>query len=234
METAILLPTYNEALTIRNIINEIHREVPDANVIVIDDNSPDGTAAIVKDLQLTAPYLHLFQRQEKAGLGRAYIYAIQRLLAETSAQRIITMDADGSHHPKYLPLILDTLQSNDLVVGSRYIPGGNIENWERWRYFLSKYGNLYANLLTRLSIQDITAGFVGVRRDILEKIDFSKLSASGYAYQIEFKYHAVKRAGARSVEIPITFLERRGGESKISRHIILEGIKTPVRLFFSE
>ena len=142
------------------------------------------------------------------------------------------MDADGSHNPKHIQEIREKLQSHDLVVGSRYVYGGGVAEWEYWRMLFSKFGNLYARVLTRTSIHDLTAGFIGVRRELLQKIDFAHIGSGGYAYQIEFKVYCVRRLHARVCEVPIMFQNRREGESKLSNHIIREGIRVPLKIFF--
>lgn len=233
MSTIILLPTYNERDNVQTIIPEIFREVPDIKIMVVDDNSPDGTASVIESMMEQYPNLTIYKREKKQGLGVAYKSAIAKVLPDDSITQIITMDADGSHDPSYLPDMVNALRDHDLVIGSRYVSGGGIENWEKWRYLLSKYGNLYANLLTGLRARDLTAGFVGFKKHVVPKMKFDDLAASGYAYQIEFKFHAVHHGGARVKEVPIVFRSRREGESKISRHIIREGVKTPIRLFFT-
>jgi dolichol-phosphate mannosyltransferase len=231
MKSLVLLPTYNERENVKTVIPEILSALPDADVLVVDDGSPDGTAGVVEEMMRFEPRIHLLRRRKKDGLGEAYKHAYREALRDSRYEAFITMDADGSHDPRCLPVLLSTLADADLVVGSRYVAGGGIENWEAWRYVLSKYGNLYSRILTGVGINDLTAGFVAVRRSLMERVDFDDLGASGYAYQIEFKFHAVRELGAKAVEVPIIFKRRREGESKISRHIVREGLKTPIRLF---
>lgn len=231
MHTVILLPTYNERENVETIIPEIFTALPDAHILVIDDNSPDGTGTVVEQMTRHYPQLLLLRRKKKEGLGEAYKHAYRKILQDTKVEAVITMDADGSHNPAYLPQIVQALEEHDVVVGSRYVSGGGIENWETWRYLLSKYGNLYSFFLTGLRVFDLTAGFIGMRRSILERVELDKLAASGYAYQIELKFHLVHKQRGSIKEIPIIFKSRRGGESKISQHIIREGLYTPLRLF---
>lgn len=231
MRQVVLLPTYNERENVQTIIPEICRALPLAHVLVIDDNSPDGTGSVVESVMKTNERLHILKRPGKQGLGLAYKHAIAEVLKDPELESVITMDADGSHDPSYLPAMVAGLEDNGIVVGSRYVKGGGIENWELWRYMLSKYGNIYASLLTGTGINDLTAGFVAVTAEVLRNMRFDELSASGYAYQIEFKFHATKYAKAKALEVPIHFKSRREGESKISHHIVREGLKTPLRLF---
>lgn len=230
-KSVILLPTYNERENIGVIIPEIFTTHPDLHVLVIDDDSPDGTGDRVKELKKTYPNLDLFSRPKKEGLGVAYRDGIQRALKDGSVQRVILMDADGSHDVQYIKDMLALSNTHDLVIGSRYIKGGGIENWEPWRYALSRYGNLYAWILTGLPVRDLTSGFQCFGRDLLARMKLEEVHASGYAFQIDMKYHAIREAGASVVEIPIIFKTRRGGESKMSPHIIREGLMTPLRLF---
>ena len=231
MKTVILVPTYNEKDNIGPLVKDIFHYVSGLiEVWVIDDSSPDGTGAEVEKLMTTYPSLRLLVRPEKNGLGEAYKFAKSRVLADPEIDRVVTMDADGSHDPRYLPEMLAALNDYDLVIGSRYVKGGGIPDWELWRRLLSRGGNLYARILTGLPLHDLTAGFTAFRRPVLQKIMLEKIGSAGYAYLMEFKYHAV-RAGALIKEVPILFKERRGGESKISNHIISEGLKTPLKIF---
>ncbi len=232
MRPIILLPTYNEKENIQDIINRILAELPCADIMVIDDNSPDGTASLVENMIATEPRISILKRIKKEGLGKAYIDAMKRIRTEHQYDTVVTMDADGSHDPRYLPALLDALHYCDLVIGSRYVKGGSIENWEKWRYILSRFGNLYARGFTMLHIKDLTAGFMAMRMNLLEHIPLESIGASGYAFLMDFKFHAMETAHGKITEIPIVFKSRRGGESKISRHIIREGLGTPLRLLF--
>ncbi len=228
----IILPTYNEKNNIGSMVAELNSIMPEADILIVDDNSPDGTGKIVKELIPQYSNLSLLERPLKTGLGDAYKEAIKKIIADKNIYAVITMDADGSHQPKYLKDFLEYIKDYDLVIGSRYIAGGGVENWEFWRRLLSKFGNLYAKILTGLKISDLTAGFMCARRDLLEKIDFDGINSAGYAYLIEFKFYCINKLGAKVKETPIIFKERRMGESKISNQIITEGIKAPLRIFW--
>ncbi len=227
----ILLPTYNERKNVGVIIPEIFAAHAEMRVVVVDDSSPDGTGDEVLRLAREYPHLELLTRQKKEGLGVAYRAGMQYVLQCGDVARIIFMDADGSHGVEFLEPMLQASEEYDLVIGSRYIPGGSVENWEPWRYALSQYGNLYAWIMTGLPVRDLTSGFQCFRGDLLERMQLDSLQASGYAFQIDIKFHAIREAGANAREIPIHFKNRREGESKISRHIIREGLLTPLRLF---
>lgn len=232
MKNLVILPTYNERENIKIIVKEIFSVLPDIYILVVDDNSPDKTAEVVKEMMLEYEHLDILERKEKNGLGAAYKDAIVRSIQDPDIWAIITMDADGSHAAEYLPIFLKELIEFDLIIGSRYIDGGDVLNWEFFRKKLSRFGNLYAKFWTGLKINDLTAGFICARRDLLEKIDFDNISASGYAYQIEFKFNCINKLKARTTEIPIIFHSRRQGESKISNQIISEGIILPLKLFW--
>jgi len=231
MKDIILLPTYNERENVKIIIPEIFELIPEIFILVVDDNSPDGTAGVVKELMGKYPDLSILERKDKTGLGNAYKEAMKKVIGDKEARSVITMDADGSHSPQYLREFLDNIEKYDLIIGSRYVAGGGIENWELWRKNLSRFGNLYAKILTGLPINDFTAGFMCIRREFLTKLDFSRIGASGYSFLIELKFYLINKLGAKVKEVPIIFKSRREGESKISNQIIREGMKTPWRLF---
>jgi len=230
----ILLPTYNERNNVKVIIPEIFQLVPEINILVIDDNSPDGTAEEVKQLMKIYPNLSILERKEKTGLGNAYKDAMRRVIKDSEINAVITMDADGSHSPEYLKDFLENIKNYDLVIGSRYIAEGGIEDWEFWRKNLSRFGNLYAKILTGLPANDLTGGFMCIKRALLKELDFSHIDASGYSFQIELKFYLINKLGAKTKEIPIIFKSRREGESKISHHIIREGLIVPWRLFLEK
>lgn len=230
-KTVILLPTYNERENIGMIVPEIFAAHPDIHVLVIDDNSPDGTGEEVRGLMHNYPNLHLLARPGKQGLGVAYMHGIADTLKDVDVDRIVMMDADGSHAVEYLAPILEASREYALVIGSRYTKGGGIENWEKWRYLLSRYGNFYARTLTGLPARDLTAGFLCFQRGLLDQMNLERIGASGYAFLMDLKFHAIHDCGASVKEVPIIFKSRREGESKISHHIIREGLKTPLRLF---
>lgn len=226
-----MIPTYNEKENIKFIVSEIFSILPAVKILVIDDNSPDGTAAAVKLLMEKYPKLSLLERQRKTGLGDAYKDAISQVVKDKEIRSIITMDADGSHGAEYLKDFFAKNQDYDLIIGSRYVKGGGIENWESWRKELSRFGNLYAKFLIGLPINDFTAGFMCISREFLENLDLNKISSSGYSFLIELKFYLIHKFKARAYELPIVFKSRREGESKLSKQIISEGLKTPLRLF---
>jgi len=229
MGNTIIIPTYNERENIKTLIPIIFKVLPYVSVVIADDNSPDGTSVAVKDLQKQYPNLSLISRPNKSGLGSAYINAFSQVLQDRNVSNIIMMDADLSHDPKYLPEMLEKSKKFSVIIGSRYIAGGRTIGWEFWRRALSFWGNFYCRNITGLPIMDCTGGFNVIRADLLRKIDFSKMDMSGYAFIMEIKYLLYK-IGAEFFEVPITFVNRVGGESKISSHIINEGILAPWKM----
>lgn len=218
----ICMPTYNEKDNIRNIIPAIHAAVPEVHILVIDDNSPDGTGAIADEMAAADERIHVLHRTQKQGLGPAYIAGF-RWAMERGYDYIFEMDADFSHQPKYLPGMIAALGEHDVVIGSRYVAGGGTENWGLIRQFISRGGGLYARTILGVKIKDLTAGFIGWRAYVLDAIDLDTVEASGYVFQIEMKYRAHQR-GFKILEIPITFPDREVGESKMSGGIALEAI----------
>jgi len=233
METkdVVLLPTYNERENIERIIREIFKYAPDVHVLVIDDCSPDKTGEVVTALCRHFPNLTLFSRRKKEGLGRAYLAAFERVLSDSSTGRVITMDADFSHNPSYLPQMRMLGRTCDIVVGSRYVPGGATEGWELWRTILSRYGNRYARLITGLPVHDLTSGFMLIHTKLLRSVLVEHLDVSGYAFMIELK-HLLWSAGGTFTELPILFRNRTGGESKLTSHIVREGVIAPWKMRF--
>lgn len=225
----VIIPTYNEKNNIKSIILAIFKIIPGVNILVVDDNSPDKTSEVVKSLQSEYSNLSLLERPFKEGLGKAYLEAFRLVLRDNSIQHIIMMDADFSHNPAYLPELIEQAKSFDMVIGSRYISGGQTIGWEAWRKFLSKFGNIYSKYILGVPIFDCTGGFNLIKVDVLRRIDLSVIDMSGYAFQIELKY-LLWRAGANIKEIPIVFKNRLSGESKISNHIIREGILAPWKI----
>lgn len=231
MKIVIIIPTYNEAMNIMALVNRVVKFVPNASVVVVDDNSPDGTASVVRSAMSNYPTLSLIVREKKEGLGKAYLYAFDKVLSDRMVDVVVTMDADFSHDPSYLPAMLSHMDHADLVVGSRYAPGGGISGWVLWRRLLSRFGNMYARMVTGLPVRDLTAGFMAIRGSLLRSIDLSNFDASGYAFLMELK-DRLHTAGGHLSECPITFMNRAGGESKLSGHIIREGLIAPWRIRF--
>jgi dolichol-phosphate mannosyltransferase len=221
MKTFVVLPTYNERENIVPMLDALTAlDVPTLSVLVVDDSSPDGTADLVREYGKNTPRVSLFSRPQKEGLGRAYIAGFQEAIGR-GAETIIQMDADFSHDPNDVPRLLWHLQRSDLVIGSRYLHGGNIANWSRSRRFLSRYANVYARVVTGVPVSDLTGGFKAWRRALLERVDIPTIAADGYGFQIEMNVRAW-RSGARVTEIPIVFEDRRAGVSKMTPGIIRE------------
>jgi len=229
MKTTVVIPTYNERENVSHLIEEIFSLLPEINILVVDDNSPDSTATVVKELMAKYPNLSLLERPMKNGLGGAYIEGFKKLLTDPDIKNIIMMDGDFSHNPKYLFQMIAEAENYSLVVGSRYIKGGGIAKWELWRKFLSSGGNFYVRILLGRRIHDWTGGFNCIKADYLRKVNLDKIDLSGYAFIMGIKYFLIK-AGASAKEIPIIFEARRGGESKLSHHIISEGITAPWKM----
>ena len=220
--TIVVLPTYDEALNLPLIVPEILAQAPELEVLVVDDDSPDGTGRIADRLAAESQRVHVLHRPVKQGLGAAYRAGLARAL-ELGADRVIQMDADFSHPPNQIPTLLAGIADHDVVLGSRYLHGITVVNWPIERILLSYFGNLYARKTTGLAISDMTGGFRCIRRELLERIGFERIRADGYAFQIELNYRFVK-AGARILEVPFFFLDRTRGESKLSWRIGLEAL----------
>ena len=219
----IVVPTYNERDNVREIAARLLEALPVTDVLFVDDNSPDGTGAILDEMAAGDRRIHVMHRAGKLGLGTAYIEGFTWGLARDYAY-LFEMDADGSHDPKYLPQMLALAEDGaDAVIGSRYVPGGGTENWGVGRQLISKGGGLYARTVLGIDVRDVTAGFICWRRSALEAIDLGSISSNGYSFQIEMKYRAHKR-GLRLVETPIVFVDRRVGQSKMSRAIFVEAL----------
>lgn len=233
MKNLIIIPTYNERENIEALVGEIFSILPDVNILIVDDSSPDGTADVVRNLKNIYPRLELLKKPQKNGLGGAYVEGFKKALEESEVRKVVMMDGDFSHNPKYLPLLFEESENHSLVVGSRYVSSGNISQWELWRKILSAGGNFYVRTILGRQINDWTGGFNCIQSEFLRKVDFEKIDLSGYAFIMGVKY-ALLKAGAVVKEIPITFEARRGGESKISRHIISEGIIAPWKIIFKQ
>ena len=221
----VIIPTYNEKENIQAIITAVLSQ-SDYHVLVVDDGSPDGTAAIVKDLQAKTytEELHLLERSGKLGLGTAYIAGF-RVGLEKGYEILMEMDADFSHNPKDLPRLVAALESDKvgMAVGSRYVKGGGFRNWDKYRLILSYGASIYTRIITGMPVKDPTAGFVAYKRSTLEKMDLDKIQFIGYAFQIEMKYYC-HRLGFKIQEVPITFIDRELGVSKMNMSIVQEGI----------
>ena len=228
-DTWVILPTYNERANIGQVVSRLFAQHPDFRVLVVDDSSPDGTAAAVASLQPGFPRLDLLLRREDRGFGSAYVAGFRRVLQSGAPGAVLMMDADLSHDPAYIPAMLDRLATCDVVIGSRYTAGGGVAGWELWRQALSRAGNRYVRAVTRMPFRDCTGGFNLMRAELLARLDLSGIASSGYAFQVELKY-ALWQSGARIHEIPIIFRNRAGGESKLTSHIVGEGIRAPWRI----
>jgi dolichol-phosphate mannosyltransferase len=228
VRVTICLPTYNERENLEPMLRALGDVLPDeGRVLVVDDSSPDGTGQLADELSTTLGYVDVLHRPRKEGLGRAYLAAFERALAD-GAELILEMDCDFSHDPRDAPRLIEAAGSADLVLGSRYVEGGRVENWGALRRFVSSGGSLYARVLLGVGIRDLTGGFKCYRRAVLETIDLAAVTSSGYAFQIETTYRAL-RSGFRVVEIPITFADREIGSSKMSKRIFFEAVwKVPL------
>ena len=217
----LVLPTYNEAENLEPLAAAALANLPEsARVLVVDDNSPDGTGDLADRLAAAEPRIEVLHRAEKEGLGPAYIAGFRHALA-AGAERILEMDSDFSHDPADLPRLLAATEEADIAIGSRYVSGGGVENWSRLRQAISRGGGTYARLVLGLPIRDLTGGFKCFRREVLEAIDLDSVGSRGYAFQVELTYRAVE-LGFTVTEVPIVFRERRAGASKMSRSIVAE------------
>ena len=223
----MVIPTYDEADNLEWIVGRLREAQPDVDVMVVDDSSPDGTGAIADRLAAADPAVLAVHRTEKAGLGAAYLHGF-RVALEAGYDVIGEMDADGSHQPEQLHRLLDALQDADLVIGSRYVPGGSVVNWPLSRQVLSRGGNAYVRLLLGMHVRDATAGFRVFRRAALEKIDLASVQSTGYVFQTDLAHRAV-RAGLRVAEVPIEFVERERGDSKMSPDVARESLQRITR-----
>lgn len=220
----VIIPTYNEKENIRNIIHAVMALEGDFHVLIIDDNSPDGTAQIVDEMiPEFSERLHIVKRAGKQGLGTAYIAGFKWAL-EHQYEYIFEMDADFSHNPKDLTRLYEACQNGaDVAIGSRYVKGGNVKNWPANRIFISYSASLYTRMITWMPIKDCTAGFICYKRNVLESIELDEVKFIGYAFQIEMKYRAWKKK-FKLVEVPITFVDRKEGVSKMTKGIIKEAV----------
>ena len=231
MKSLVIIPTYNERENIVRIARAVLGVDEMISVLVVDDNSPDGTAEAVESLMTDEPRLHLISRPYKLGLGSAYVRGFQWALEQPEIDCVFEMDADFSHDPGDLKRFLMDIQDYDLVLGSRYIDGVRVVNWPFYRLALSRGANIYTRIITGMSITDATGGFKCFRREVLEAIPLNRIRSDGYSFQIEMNYQAWRR-GFRIKEIPIVFTDRRVGESKMSWRIIWEAVWMVWRLRF--
>lgn len=218
----VLLPTYNEKDNIERITGQVLEADPRLDILIIDDNSPDGTGEIADRLAAADMRVEVLHRAGKQGLGRAYIAGFKYGI-EKQYDYIFEMDADFSHQPKYLPAHLDNINNCDISLGSRYVEGGGVENWPKSRWAISYYANVYSRIVTGLPVRDATGGFKCFRREVLESLDLDAIKSNGYSFQIEVSFKAWLK-GFRIKEIPIIFIEREAGDSKFSRRIIVEAM----------
>ena len=219
----VILPTYDEAENLERIVAAVVEQLPQSGrVLVVDDNSPDGTGEIADRLAASTESIAVLHRDRKEGLGPAYLAGF-RVALDAGAERIIEMDADFSHDPAYLPRLIEATERADLSIGSRYVPGGGITDWGPMRRFISRGGSAYARAALGLRVRDLTGGFKCFRRVVLETIDLDTIEARGYAFQVETTYRAIK-AGFRVVEVPIVFKDRADGTSKMSKSIVAEAM----------
>jgi dolichol-phosphate mannosyltransferase len=217
----IVMPTYNERQNLEIMAGRIRESTPDADLLVVDDNSPDGTGDLAEKLAETDPHVHVMHRIEKAGLGKAYIAGFTWAL-ERGYDVIVEMDADGSHRPEDLPRLLAAVADGaDGVIGSRWVPGGKVVNWPKKRELLSRGANVYTRLMIGFSVKDATGGYRAYKASTLRRIDLSNVESTGYSFQVDITVRIIK-AGLRIVEVPITFVERERGVSKMDSAIIRE------------
>jgi dolichol-phosphate mannosyltransferase len=219
---AVIIPTYHERDNIRLITAGVRSALPVADLLIVDDNSPDGTGEIADDLASTDKRIHVLHRRAKAGLGAAYVAGFQAAL-DQGYDTIVEMDADGSHQPKELPKLLTALADADIALGSRWVPGGEALSWLKSREFLSRAGNAYARILLGIPLRDMTTGYRAYRTDALRKIGLENVQSVGYCFQIDLARRAVQ-AGLTVAEVPITFVDRTYGTSKMSKAIVCEAL----------
>lgn len=219
----VCLPTYDERENVGPIVEAILAAAPALDVLVVDDSSPDGTGALADAIAARDPRVHVLHRARKEGLGKAYLAGFDWALRRGYGL-VLEMDADFSHDPKYLPALLAKAEEADVVLGSRYVAGGGTVNWGLGRRVLSRAGSLYARTILGIDVRDLTGGFKVFRREVLEAIDLPTVASAGYAFQIELTYRAIRR-GFRVAEVPIVFVDRRVGRSKMSRRIVLEAVR---------
>lgn len=222
MKTLIIIPTYNELENLPRLLPEVLSKEEGIHILIVDDNSPDGTAAFVESQMKNNNRIHLIKRPSKQGLGTAYIAGF-KFAIQNGYDFVFEMDADFSHDPKEIPRFLDEIKNSDVILGSRYINGVNVINWPMRRLLLSSFANLYTRFITGMPVHDATGGYKCFRRKVLEAINLEKVTSNGYAFQIEMSFKAWKK-GFKLKEIPIIFVDRVKGKSKMSRKIVREAV----------
>jgi len=227
----LVLPTYDEAANIEAMVEAVLAKLPaSGRVLIVDDNSPDGTGEIAERLAAGDDRVEVLRRPRKEGLGPAYVAGFRRAL-EGGAELVLEMDADFSHDPAYLPRLLEAAERADLVIGSRYVPGGAVSDWGLMRRAISRGGSAYARLALGISVHDLTGGFKCFRREVLEALDLDSVASRGYAFQVELTYRAIEK-GFTVVEVPIVFRDRRAGSSKMGGAIVAEAVWRVLALRF--
>ena len=230
MKTLIIIPTYNEAENLQPLLEAVFSFVVATDILIVDDNSPDGTGDLADAIAAKDARVHVLHRSGKLGLGTAYIAGFKYAIAH-GYDTAFEMDADFSHDPRYLPDFLKAIEHADLVIGSRYVRGGGTPNWSLVRRFISGGGNIFARFLLGIPVYDCTAGYRCYRREVLESIDLDTIQSQGYAFQVELAYRVMQQ-GFKIVEIPIIFMDRRVGKSKMSRKIVVEAFTYVLRTRF--
>lgn len=218
----VVIPTYNEVKNLARIVARVRSSVPEVDILIADDNSPDGTAAVADDLAARDSHVKVMHRLGKEGLGAAYLAGFSWAL-DHGYDVVVEMDADGSHQPEELPRLLDALRDADLVLGSRWVPGGTVLNWPKSREVLSKGGNWYTRRALRIPLQDATGGYRAFRSSTLRALDLDGVGSAGYIFQVDLAYRTLAQ-GMKVVEVPIEFVEREVGESKMNRKIVSEAL----------
>jgi dolichol-phosphate mannosyltransferase len=221
-DVLVIIPTYNERESLPRVVDRVRSSTPGAHILVVDDNSPDGTGDLAEDLARADQHVHVLHRTAKNGLGAAYLAGFRWGMSR-GFEVLVEMDADGSHRPEHLLDLLDALDGADVVIGSRWVPGGGVVNWPRHRQWLSQGGNRYTQAMLGLGVRDPTAGYRAYRREALERMDLATVASQGYCFQVDLTRRAAA-AGLRIVEVPITFVERERGDSKMSSTIVAEAL----------
>ncbi|WP_354641974.1 polyprenol monophosphomannose synthase [Kitasatospora camelliae] len=218
----VIIPTYNEAENVDRIVSRVRKAVPEVHVLVADDNSPDGTGELADKIAAEDDHVHVMHRKGKEGLGAAYLAGF-RWGIDAGYDVLVEMDADGSHQPEELPRLLTALRTADLVLGSRWVPGGEVVNWPKSRLLISRGGSLYSRLMLNVPIRDVTGGYRAFRKETLLGLGMDEVASQGYCFQVDLAWRTVK-AGFKVAEVPITFIEREFGASKMSKNILVEAM----------